>query len=71
MLDECVCCVISLLHVQNLTARYVPTIGPMVYHLLSAYDIDPTKFVDGALNIPQSGNGVPDVLDVVVCVACL
>jgi endoglucanase len=39
------------------------------YHLrataqaLAAYECAPAKFKDGDLNIPESGNGIPDVLD--------
>ncbi|MCW5941399.1 MAG: glycoside hydrolase family 9 protein [Fimbriimonadaceae bacterium] len=31
--------------------------------LLIAYEIAPRNFRDGELNIPESGNGVPDILD--------
>lgn len=31
--------------------------------LLLVYDMGPGKFTDGELNIPESGNGVPDILD--------
>ena len=31
--------------------------------LLLVYDMGPDKFRDGELNIPESGNGVPDILD--------
>lgn len=31
--------------------------------LLSAYELYPSKFVDGQLDIPESGNGIPDLLD--------
>jgi endoglucanase len=31
--------------------------------LLLAYQVAPKKFSDGELNIPESGNGVPDILD--------
>ncbi|HSI09031.1 MAG TPA: glycoside hydrolase family 9 protein [Rariglobus sp.] len=31
--------------------------------LLLAYEMGPRKFRDGELNIPESGNGVPDILD--------
>ena len=31
--------------------------------LLNAYELAPSKFTDNQLNIPESGNGVPDVLD--------
>ncbi len=32
-------------------------------HTLLAYEMNPAAFGDGDLNIPESGNGVPDVLD--------
>jgi len=31
--------------------------------LMDAYEIAPAKFRDGQLNVPESGNGVPDILD--------
>lgn len=31
--------------------------------LLALYEIHPDRFTDGELNIPESGNGVPDLLD--------
>lgn len=31
--------------------------------LLFAYEISPRNFRDGELNIPESGNGIPDILD--------
>ena len=31
--------------------------------LLLAYEMAPRNFTDGELNIPESGNGVPDILD--------
>jgi endoglucanase len=31
--------------------------------LLFAFEMAPRNFRDGELNIPESGNGVPDVLD--------
>ncbi|MBC8453654.1 glycoside hydrolase family 9 protein [PVC group bacterium] len=34
-----------------------------VFDLLEAYEMNPAKFTDGQLNIPESGNGVPDILD--------
>jgi endoglucanase len=34
-----------------------------VYDLLYAFELAPEKFTDGQLNIPESGNGIPDVLD--------
>jgi len=35
----------------------------VIFDLLNAYEIAPEKFTDGQLNIPESGNGVPDILD--------
>lgn len=34
-----------------------------IYDLLYVYENAPRKFVDGQLNIPESGNGIPDILD--------
>lgn len=31
--------------------------------LLLVYEMGPRKFTDGELNLPESGNGVPDILD--------
>ena len=31
--------------------------------LMNAYEMDPQKFRDGDLNLPESGNGIPDILD--------
>lgn len=31
--------------------------------LMDAYEIAPRKFSDGQLNIPEKGNGIPDILD--------
>jgi endoglucanase len=31
--------------------------------LMTAYEIAPKNFSDGELNIPESGNGIPDILD--------
>lgn len=36
---------------------------PAVHLLLLAYEANPRVFVDGQLNLPESGNGVPDLLD--------
>ena len=30
---------------------------------MDGYEIDPSKFLDDAWNIPESGNGIPDLLD--------
>lgn len=39
-------------------AHYTP-----VFDLLNAYEIAPARFTDNQLNIPESGNGIPDILD--------
>lgn len=31
--------------------------------LLRAFELEPTKYLDKQLNIPESGNGIPDLLD--------
>lgn len=43
--------------------KYVVNGGIAVWTLLNAYERNPAVFADGALNIPESGNGVPDILD--------
>ena len=35
----------------------------VVWDLCGLYEMFPTRFTDGQLNIPESGNGVPDLLD--------
>ncbi|HEY3132740.1 MAG TPA: glycoside hydrolase family 9 protein [Acidobacteriota bacterium] len=37
--------------------------GQTLWYLLSAYELNPGAFYDGQGNIPESGNGVPDILD--------
>lgn len=34
-----------------------------IFDLLYAYELAPSTFTDGQLNIPESGNGIPDILD--------
>ena len=43
--------------------KYVVNGGITVWTLLNAYERQPAYFADGALNIPESGNGIPDLLD--------
>lgn len=43
--------------------RYIPTGTFAVNQLLLAYNANPELFPDGSLDIPESGNGVPDLLD--------
>ncbi|HTJ42248.1 MAG TPA: glycoside hydrolase family 9 protein [Kofleriaceae bacterium] len=42
---------------------YVPSTAPTAYALLLAYEWAPDAFDDKSDNIPESGNGIPDVLD--------
>lgn len=35
----------------------------VVEDLLAAYELAPDHFTDGQLNLPESGNGVPDIVD--------
>ena len=42
---------------------YVPSTAPSAQALLLAYEWAPAAFDDEALAIPESGNGVPDILD--------
>ena len=42
--------------------RYVPFVSNVMWDLLSAYELNPKAFTD-TTNIPESGNGVPDLLD--------
>ncbi len=34
-----------------------------IFDMLYAYEMAPEKFTDSQLNIPESGNGIPDILD--------
>ncbi|HEX6706191.1 MAG TPA: glycoside hydrolase family 9 protein [Albitalea sp.] len=43
--------------------KYVVNSGITVYTLLAAYEHFPRFFQSQALNIPESGNGIPDLLD--------
>lgn len=43
--------------------RYVPPAANTIMLLLYAYRFNPAAFADGELAIPESGNGVPDLLD--------
>ncbi len=43
--------------------RYMPTAAFAVGQLMHAYTVNPDFFADGVLSIPESGNGVPDLLD--------
>lgn len=42
---------------------YVPSTAPTAQALLLAYEWDPSRFDDAGLALPESGNGVPDILD--------
>ncbi|WP_200241750.1 glycoside hydrolase family 9 protein [Thiohalocapsa halophila] len=43
--------------------QYVPNAAPVWFYIGAALDLAPGRFGDGDLGIPESGNGVPDVLD--------
>ncbi len=43
--------------------RYITTASFSVNQMLYAYEINKSFFNDGSLDIPESGNGVPDLLD--------
>lgn len=43
--------------------QYVPNAAPLWFLVGAAFDLAPNRFQDGDLNIPESGNGIPDVLD--------
>jgi endoglucanase len=42
---------------------YIPSTAPSAQVLLLAYLWNPGAFDDKSLNIPESGNGIPDILD--------
>ena len=42
--------------------KYVPFTANTVWDLMQAYEWNPAAFPDD-WNIPESGNGVPDMLD--------
>jgi hypothetical protein len=43
--------------------QYVPNAAPVWFNVGAALDLAPARFGDGDLGIPESGNGIPDVLD--------
>lgn len=43
--------------------QYVPNAAPVWYWVGAAFDLAPGRFMDGDLGIPESGNGIPDLLD--------
>jgi hypothetical protein len=43
--------------------KYVNAGAAAISDLLWAYEMFPEQFADGDLNIPESGNGIPDLLD--------
>lgn len=43
--------------------KYVVNGGIALWTLLNTYERNPEGYADGALNLPESGNGVPDILD--------
>ncbi len=45
------------------SGKYINTGAGAVSSLLWAYNMFPDQFDDNSLNIPESGNGIPDILD--------
>lgn len=43
--------------------KYVVNGGIAAWTLLNLYERNPENFVDGSMKIPESGNGIPDILD--------
>jgi len=43
--------------------QYIPNAAPVWYVAGLAFDLAPGNFPDGQLGIPESGNGIPDLLD--------
>ncbi len=43
--------------------RYTRTAALAIENLLSYYELKPANFTDSQLNLPESGNGIPDILD--------
>ncbi len=43
--------------------KYVVNGGISVWTLMNIYERNPANYADGTLNIPESGNGISDVLD--------
>jgi len=43
--------------------KYTNAGATAVQDLLWAYELFPSEFYDGQFNIPESGNGIPDILD--------
>jgi hypothetical protein len=43
--------------------QYIPNAAPVWYAVAAALDVAPENFRDGDLGIPESGNGIPDVID--------
>jgi hypothetical protein len=43
--------------------QYVPNAAPIWFLAGAALDLAPGRFSDGDFNIPESGNGIPDLLD--------
>ena len=43
--------------------QYIPNAAPVWFAAGLAFDLAPRNFADGHLGIPESGNGIPDLLD--------
>lgn len=43
--------------------KYIASVTQALHDMFTAYELFPQKFGDDFVNIPESGNGVPDILD--------
>jgi hypothetical protein len=43
--------------------QYIPNAAPVWYAISVGFDLAPERMADDGLNIPESGNGIPDLLD--------
>lgn len=43
--------------------KYIASVIQPIHDMFTAYELFPEKFGDDFVNIPESGNGVPDILD--------
>lgn len=43
--------------------QYIPNAAPIWFSVGLAFDLKPNRFRDGDLGIPESGNGIPDLID--------
>ncbi|OQY26859.1 MAG: hypothetical protein B6244_12325 [Candidatus Cloacimonetes bacterium 4572_55] len=43
--------------------KYIPTAATTLFYLLTSFELYPDAYLDGDLDIPESSNSVPDILD--------